>query len=183
MKSANLILKCFRSKSWTFLLNLFKTFVRSKLEFSSPVWNPQNIGDIDLLERVQRTFTRRVCRNDTLSYAQRLQLLKLDSLELRRLIADQILVFKLLNKKLDVDWQQFFILKSDTVRVNRGHDMQIYKPRIKSKIEASFFSHRVIDIWNSLPQEVIHSPTVASFRYKLAKMDFSRFLKGNALRD
>ncbi len=109
MRSANLILKCFRSRSWTFLLNLFKTFVRSKIEYSSPVWNPQNIGDIALLERVQCTFTRRVCRDDTLSCVQRLQLLKLDSLELRRLIADQILVFKLLNNKLDVDWRQFLL--------------------------------------------------------------------------
>ncbi len=61
--------------------------------------------------------------------------------------------------------------------------VEIYKGRMKNKMESAFFSHRVIDILNSLPQEVIHSPLVASFRYKLAKMDFARFLKGNALRD
>jgi len=158
---------------------MFKVFVRSKLEYCSQVWNPITVAEIDKVERVQRNFTRRVLKNSTMTYHQRLAELKLESLELRRLHLDMSLVFKLLKNRLKVDWRQFFKLKSTVVRVNRGHPLQIYKNRQINKINSQFFANRIVDIWNSLPVEVINSPSIASFKNKLAKVDLSRFLKGS----
>lgn len=35
-------------------LNLYKTYVRVHLEFSTPAWNPWQSGDINVLEKVQK---------------------------------------------------------------------------------------------------------------------------------
>ena len=37
--------------------------------------------------------------------------------------------------------------------------------------DGHFFSNRVVNVWNSLPDSVILSPTVASFKHKLQTLD------------
>ena len=37
--------------------------------------------------------------------------------------------------------------------------------------DGHFFSNRVVNVWNSLPDSVILSPTVASFKRKLQTLD------------
>ena len=55
------ILKSFKSKNiWT-LLKLYTTYVRPKLEYNSPIWNPHLKKDVLKIESVQRSFTRRAC--------------------------------------------------------------------------------------------------------------------------
>lgn len=81
MKTSNLILKAFHSKNIDLLLRAFKTYVRPVLEYSSVVWNPCLLKDIDLVERVQRRFTKRLFQNKTITYKERLSLLNLESLE------------------------------------------------------------------------------------------------------
>jgi hypothetical protein len=95
---SKLILKCFHSRCSSNLIRAFKTYVRPILEYASPVWNPHLKYDIELIERVQRTFTRKVCslcNLPALSYADRLKLFKLDRLELRRLQFDLTELFKI----------------------------------------------------------------------------------------
>ena len=77
------VLSVFRDRSTLVMMTLYKTMVRSKLEYCCPVWNPVKITDIQKLENVQRSFTRKfqVCHD--LAYWERLKKLKLMSL-LRR---------------------------------------------------------------------------------------------------
>ena len=56
----NLIFANFETKNVNFLVELYKVFVRSSLQYASEVWSPYMIKDIELLERVQRLFTRRL---------------------------------------------------------------------------------------------------------------------------
>ena len=181
MRSVNLIFKCFQSRDKDFLIKLFNVFVRSKLEYCSQVWNPQFIGDIDLIEAVQRKFTRRLCYNPSLSYLNRLNILGLLPLELRRLHLDLIFVYKLVHRKMGVDYTQFFKLKKDVVRVIRGHDYQLFKDRFTSNTTAHFFSNRVVNAWNSLRNNVVSASTVSSFKSRLNSTDLNKFLKGSSL--
>lgn len=57
---SKLILKSFLSRDPFILARAFTTYVRPTLEYCSPVWSPHNKCDIDLIENVQRSFTRKL---------------------------------------------------------------------------------------------------------------------------
>ena len=76
---------------------MFKTYVRPKLEYATVIWSPHSLEGIDLLESVQRKFTKRLASMNSLSYLDRLKFLEIPSLEERRLILDLITVYKLIH--------------------------------------------------------------------------------------
>jgi hypothetical protein len=79
------------------LKKAFITYVRPLLEFNSNVLNPHHIKYTDLLESVQRKFSKRIpCLRD-LPYPECLARLELKTLELRRLRSDLIMYFKIIN--------------------------------------------------------------------------------------
>ena len=45
--------------------------------------------------------------------------------------------------------------------------MKLAKPRARTRQRAQFFSHRVIEGWNKLPEVVVQSKTVREFKQKL----------------
>ena len=47
--------------------------------------------------------------------------------------------------------------------------MKLFKPRCRLDIRKLPFSNRVIDAWNSLPQDVLDSCTVNTFKKRLDK--------------
>ena len=66
------------------MLTLFKSLVLSRLDYGSQLWSPYKAKDISLLESVQRAFTKHIQGMHTYSYADRLSMLKLYSLQRRR---------------------------------------------------------------------------------------------------
>ena len=78
------ILSVFKTRERSVMLTLYKSLVRSLLEYCCPLWNPSKITDIQLLESVQRTFTNRIAGLQGTHYWDRLKILKLMSLQRRR---------------------------------------------------------------------------------------------------
>ena len=80
-------------------LYLYKSLVRSIVEYNSSVWSPSYMGQIEELEKVQRRATKLVrgCRN--LPYVERLKYLKLPTLRFRRCRGDMIETYKLLTHR------------------------------------------------------------------------------------
>ena len=66
----------------------FSVCVLPLFEYNSVAWSPQSVQDIELVERVQQRFTKRLPGLKSYTYARRLQHLKLSSFELRRLHTD-----------------------------------------------------------------------------------------------
>ena len=91
------VLSVFRDRSTLVMMNLCKIMVRSKLEYCCPVWNPVKITDIQKLDNVQRSFTRKFQGCHDLSYWERLKKLKLMSLQRRKERYCIIHVWKILN--------------------------------------------------------------------------------------
>ena len=160
-----------------FLIRMFTTYARPLLEYATCVWSPFYIGDIDAIESVQRTFTRRIPSLAGMSYPERLVSLNLQSLELRRLIFDLVEIYKMLFCTSNIVFSDFFSLKNFN---GRGHSYQIEKPMVKRDIKKSFFTVRPINAWNWLPTNIflLSKGNFHMFKTNLNTLDFSRFLKG-----
>ena len=90
---ANAILRCFESRE---LVCAFTTYVRPLLEYNSSLVTISYKTDTEAVEKVQRKYTKRIIAGlKKLSYDQRLKILDLPSLELRRLYADLLWCYKI----------------------------------------------------------------------------------------
>jgi len=78
------VLGVFKTRDRTTMLTLYKSLVRSHLEYCCPLWHPSKISDIQQLEGVQRTFTAKISGVQHLNYWERLKALKVMSLQRRR---------------------------------------------------------------------------------------------------
>ena len=78
------VLSIFKTRSPVIMVTLYKSMVRSLLEYCCPLWHPYKISVIQELESVQKSFTARITGLHELSYWDRLQLLSLMSLQRRR---------------------------------------------------------------------------------------------------
>ena len=96
-KMASWVLGAFRDRSVLTMTTLFKSLVRSKVEYCCPLWNPTRIGEIQLIENIQKQLTRKICGLKDLDYWERLEKLKLLSLQRRRERYSIIHVWKMLN--------------------------------------------------------------------------------------
>ena len=81
---AGWILRTFASRDKITMLRLFKSLVLSRLDYGSQLWSPYKVKHISLLESVQRAFTKYIKGMHTYSYADRLSILKLYSLQTQR---------------------------------------------------------------------------------------------------
>ena len=80
---------------------IFKGLVRPHLEYGAPLWNPHTIKTKQLIENVQRRATKQVPGLSSLSYEERLKVLKLPTLAYRRTRGDMIQVYKILSNGYD----------------------------------------------------------------------------------
>jgi ribonuclease P/MRP protein subunit RPP40 len=146
---------------------IYKTYIRSLVEYGSSIWSPHLKKDKLVIENVQRRATRLAEGTWGLSYEQRLDRLKLTTLEARRKRGDLIECFKIMKGFYNLDKHKFWNPASTTN--TRGHDCKIFKPQARVNSVKSFFTHRVVDEWNSLPQDVVDANSVNSFKNRLDK--------------
>jgi hypothetical protein len=93
----SILFRGFVTRNLYVMRQAFVSYIRPILEYSSIVWNPSFIFRIDLIESVQRNFRKRIPSLSSLPYPERLALIDLEPLELRRLRFDVIYFFKVFN--------------------------------------------------------------------------------------
>ena len=160
---SSLIYRCFLSRNSANLIRAFKIYVRPIVEYISPVWSPSQVYLINLIESVQRSFTKRLPGFKDLTYFERLSKLSLKSLEHRRLISDLITCFKIVRGFSSITLHAFFVPSSNPS--SRGHQFRLQIPLAKLNIRKSFFSNRVVSVWNSLPSSIVSAASPAALFY------------------
>ena len=102
-----------------------------------------------------------------LTYEQRVKVRKLPSLEKLRKGAEDETLSKLINLIQEdkfsshIAFFQYAFFCSDDIML-RGHRFKLFRNRCRSKTRSDFFSRRVADVWNSLPDEVATGTSVNS---------------------
>jgi ribonuclease P/MRP protein subunit RPP40 len=142
---------------------IYKTYIRSHLEYCIQAWSPHLVKDIKILERVQKAATNLVSKLRKYSYPIRLQKLGITSLKDRRERGDMIEVYKILTGKEKIDSKQFFRFAGNPHGL-RGHEMKIVKERSRLDTRKFFFSQRAVNGWNSLPARVVNAESVNAFK-------------------
>jgi ribonuclease P/MRP protein subunit RPP40 len=117
-----------------------------------------------LIEGVQRRATKLVVGTKGMSYEERLKFLDMTTLDTRRVRGDLIEVFKILKGMEDVKKEQCFTKEKGCMR---GRELKLLKLSCHLDCRKYAFSNRVINMWNSLPSDVIACSTVYSFKHKI----------------
>ena len=159
------LLSCTLSRDADFLMNIYKSHIRPVLDYASPLWNMQYIGDTKLLERIQRRWTKAVSGLSDLPYSERLRRLDLFSYQGRLLRSDLILVWKIVHHKCAIRATDIFQFAN--YDNTRGHQLKIFLPHVRLDVRRRFFSIRVISVWNSLSPDTVEADTMNKFKGRL----------------
>ena len=151
----------------------FKTYILPILEYCSPIWNPHLLQDIDRLENVQRSFTKKLLGLKDKSYRDRLTECRLVSLELRCLRIDLIICFKIVRSLVALKFDDFFVFDSNTR--TRGHHFKLRVPRCQVACRSNFFHVRIVPVWNALPVNIVNSATLDDFKRDIKIIIFQNF--------
>lgn len=152
-------------KNTEVLLQLYTVLVRPHLEYCVQFWGPYLRKDVLALEAVQRRFTRLIPAMRGLTYEERLSRLELYSLEFRRMRGDLIETYKIVRGLDRVDAPRMFPMIGETR--TRGHSCRIRGGSFKTEMRKNFFTQRVVNLWNSLPQGAVEAETLNIFKTKI----------------
>jgi hypothetical protein len=103
----------------------------------------------------------------------------MDSLEIRRIRADLVMIYKMYHEKVNLKFNEFFTVDTHNKTRSNGLKLEYEKPRLD--IRKYCFSVRTAKIWNQLPSSIVLAKSLKTFRTELNKFDLSRFTSGRTL--
>ena len=162
-------------RSFTYLdrdimTQLFKALVRPHLEYGNSVWSPFYKKDITVIENVQRRATKLITELKDVPYQERLWSLNLPSLVYRRLRGDLIETYKYTHNHYNIESDK---LLPRATAITRGHSLKLSKQRFNLDVRKRFYSNRVNNDWNCLPEEIANAPSINSFKPDCRVWQFS----------
>ncbi|KAG0710230.1 RNA-directed DNA polymerase from mobile element jockey [Chionoecetes opilio] len=153
---AGWVLRTFTTRETLTMLTLWKTLIQPLLDYCCQLWSPHKRGDIQLLEVVQRSFTRQIRGMRDLSYWDRLRELGLNSQQRRRDRYRIIYMWKILEGQVP-NPAPFALQPYITESTGRKCLRQSLPTRAPERIKtllASSLIHEVPKTFNALPKEV-----------------------------
>lgn len=149
-KSYQLIGFIFRStqsfKRPASLITLYNTYVRSRLEYCSTIWNPHYEKYKEQIEKVQRKFTRMLYYRFNWikpDYPTRLKYLKMKSLETRRLELDEMVLYKIIHERIVTSLSSRITAHVPQRSTRQSDHYLFYLPTPSSNIQLNSPVHRM----------------------------------------
>jgi len=163
------VLSVFKTRDKVVMMTLYKSLVRSLLEYCCPLWDPVMTTEIRLLEGVQRTFTSRIGGLYGSNYWERLAHLKLMSLQRRRERYIILTMWKTYHNVVPNSCSIVFVesyrygTKAVVPSLSKSSSLR------NQTLYDSSFAVRGPKLWNKVPSEVKAEKTFASFKVSLSK--------------
>ena len=159
----------FQSRDEETMMILYKSLVRSRLEYACPLWCPSKVEDIIKIESLQRHFTSRIEGYTDLHYWERLSELKLMSLQRRR---ERYCILHLY--KIIIDAAPNDLNINHYTHPRRGLCVKVppLTPHAKTKFQTLYDSSFVVlapRLFNSLPKSVRAMDTFPKFKAALTR--------------
>lgn len=154
---------------------LYMAYVRSRLEFASAIWNPAAQIYIDDIESVQKQFVIYLLesRNNATTYRlapyeDRCKLLKLQSLEKRRTVADAALAFDIYKGNITDDIISPNFIRNESVYNLRDSTLQLLvEPRMTTDYLSNQPIVRMIKLVNEHKAIVTKCNSRTVFKYEI----------------
>ena len=164
-KAAYVIRKTFQTRNPNLLWPAFQCYVIPIIMYASPSWSPSLAKDAEIIERVQRRFTKCLRGMQNVSYKERLHTLNALTLKNRRILADMVLTYKCLHDRLNCSPADIGLAFSNFHCDNSHH--RLYQRRAVNNTNAALFSFRAPSQWNKLPPKITCSSSLKIFKESL----------------
>ena len=144
----------------------YNALVRPSLEYCSAVWDPYKQLNIKTLEQVNTEAVRFIAHNYTQTpdiTSTIKQQINMDFLQTRRQAHRLTLMYKITNNHIDID-KHDYLQDANNLNTRNSHSKkyQTYHTNTNS-YKHSYFPSTIRD-WNRLPQHIIDSPTIHTFK-------------------
>ena len=172
-QKASWVLSVFHTRSPDIMLTLYKSMVRSLVEYCCPLWHPAKISDIQELESVQKAFTARISGMKELHYWDRLVHLSLMSLQRRRERFIILHMWKILHGKTSNDLNIQFVTRP------RFGILAVIPSKFKVSSAANqtlfdnSFAVQGPKLWNAIPYHLNVIQDLEHFKDQLTKFMLS----------
>ena len=167
----------FANRNIDFLLFLYTTYILPKIEYASNVWSPYYKKDVDLIENVQRKFTKLLPGMFDKSYEERRVELGLITLEERRIHSDLVLVYKIIHNLVDIPFEKYFVFSSSRTR---GHPYKLSVPFSRVNCHKYHFFNRIVNMWNHVPEDIVIAEKLCLFKSKISTYNVKPYCIGRA---
>ena len=178
-RQLNVTNRLFRIRNTNFRLQMYKTYVRPILESGSILWNPSQVGSIKLIESVQKRFLKYLQHSSVkkTAYLELCEQFNIEPLIVRRTKTDLTTLYKLFHDHfMHVNSSDFVTLSESNTR---GHEFKIHRPFLKSTQRSRLIFYRTYELWNSLPPEVVASPSINDFKSYINSPRYTKQLIDN----
>ena len=148
----------------------YLTYVRPQLEYCSTVWDPHTKENITKIDKIQNRAARFTTNNyqQTASVSEMVRNLNWPPLQQRRQYFNLVLFYKVVNRFICIPRTILPPPISSIHNTRHSHTKQFLIPQCRINAYKFSFIPRTTIVWNHLPQDVVSSFTVDSFKDQLS---------------
>ena len=167
-QKAGWVLRTFRCRTTSFLKQMWKSLIQGHIDYCSQLWQPLQSGDLQRIENLQKTYTKKIPQVRDINYWERLKVLKINSQQ-RRFERYRILyTWKILEGLAP----NCGVVESTTDRAGRQCSVPTLKTKSRQKIKTlrnQSFQVNGPQLFNTLPKYIrdMSNCSVTDFKEKL----------------